>query len=139
MGALAADRETRLRGVALREFSLPVKASTKIYKGAIVARNSSGYAIGSSDTASEVVAGVAVKQADNSSGSAGDIRVTVRQGVFLLAATSIAITAVGAQMYVVDDQTVDETDPGNTCKAGVLIEWVSNTSGWVLLDFALGC
>lgn len=137
--ALAADKETKLKGVPLREFSLPVKAATTIYKGALVSRNASGYAIGSSDTASEIVVGVAVKQANNSAGAAGAIRVIVRQGVFLLAATSIAITAVGAQMYVVDDQTVDETDPGNTCKSGVLVEYVSATSGWVLLDFALGC
>ena len=136
--ALTADRETRLRGVPLREFSLPVMESVKIYKGSKVSRNATGYAVASSDTAGEVVVGIAVKQVDNSAGASGAKRVIVRQGVFLLAATSIAITAVGAQMFVVDDQTVDETDPGNTCKAGVLVEWITNTSGWVLLDFALG-
>lgn len=136
--ALSADRETKVRGTVLREFSAPVKASTKIYKGGLTARDSNGYAVPASDTAGLQTIGIAVKQADNSSGSDGDIRVTVRQGVFTLNATAITIAMTGTQMYVVDDETFDDATGTNSIKAGVLVEWISNTSGYLLVDFAVG-
>lgn len=134
--ALSADRLTSYReGV---ELEYKVYQSVKIYAGSLVCVNSSGYAIPAADAAGNVLIGVALEQADNSSGSSGDINVRVRaNGTFEFAATSISQAHVGDLMYVVDDQTIDETTPGNSVVAGILTKYVSTTKGWVKID--AGC
>lgn len=136
MTACAEDRKTQYReGV---ELEFPVKASTKIYAGSMVCiEGSSGYAIPAADASGNQFIGVAMAQADNSSGSNGDINVVVRRtGTFLFAASSVGQAQVGDVVYVVDDQTVDETNPGNSVVAGRLVKYVSATACWV--DITLG-
>jgi hypothetical protein len=135
--ALAADRKTNYReGV---EVEYPVKASTKIYAGGMVCVDATGYAVPAADAAGNRFVGVAMEQADNS-GSLVDGNITVRvrrQGLFELKATSIAQANVGADMYVVDDETFDESDPGNGIKCGKLHKVESATRGWLDIGSAV--
>lgn len=129
--ALSANRHTRK--IVGDIIEIPVYAGAHIYAGGFVCVNTGhGYAIPGADAAGNVCMGIAESEADNSNGLSGAMNVRVRRaGVFLLNATSIAITSQGVVMYVVDDQTFDETSPGNNVKAGVLVKYVSATQGWI--------
>jgi hypothetical protein len=131
MTALSEDRATSYReGI---EIDIPVKATTKIYAGSMVCvGGADGYAIPAADASGNIFMGVAMEQADNSSGANGAISVRVRRtGAFEFAASSITQAMVGDLMYVVDDQTFDETDPGNSVVCGRLVKYVSATKGWI--------
>lgn len=132
--ALAKDRPTLYReGI---EIEYPV-AAVKIYAGSMVCTNAAGYAAPAADTVNFKLVGVALEQVDNSAGQAGDKTIRVRRaGVFEFKASSIAQSDVGKQMYVVDDETFDETNPGQGVIAGVLVKYVSATRGW--LDIGSG-
>ena len=95
--------------------SYPVAASTNIYQGTLVYINASGYA--DDDTAAGVneFAGVAISQADNSSGSNGDIEVEVwYEGGFELLGTAFTQANVGDKVYGVDNFTTSLSGTGNT-------------------------
>jgi len=132
MAALTQDRDTQQReGI---DFEYPVAANAKIYAGSIVNRNSSGYAKPGSDTASEVFLGIAQEQVDNAGGANGAKSVVVRRkGVFELAASGMAITDIGAAVYVSDDQTVAKTTT-NSVACGKIAGFRSATSVWVDID-----
>jgi hypothetical protein len=105
MANLTADREDqRQDGIIL---SVPL-SNVKVYKGSLLAFNTSGYAVKAADTASFNLAGIAFEQVDNSAGSAGDKEVRVwRTGVFELNFSGTASQAdVGKAVYMVDDNTV---------------------------------
>lgn len=105
MAALTKDRKTVYKDGDLVAY--PVKASTEIFLGAMVCIDATGYAIPGSDTAGLEFVGVSQENADNSAGANGDISVQVRaRGVHEFAASGLAITDVGADMYISDDQTV---------------------------------
>ena len=120
-------------------FSFPVYRSVKIYAGTMVCVAAAhGYAIPAADAAGNIFVGIAAEQANNSSGSDGDVSVKVwRRGIFELPATSITQAMVGDPMYVVDDQTFDETDPGNGVICGRLMRRISNTRGFLDVDVAI--
>lgn len=108
----------------------PVKGSTKIFAGTLVCVDSTGFAIPAADAAGNRFVGVADAQADNSLGSDGDINVLVwKDGDFEMAASSITQAMVGSQMYVVDDQTMDETTPAHSVPCGTLAKFISATKG----------
>lgn len=132
--ALAADRLTVTKDRGLKAY--PVKGSACIYDGAMVCLDSSGFAIPAADAASNRVVGIARGRADNSgSATDGAINVYVESPVIAkFAATSITQAMVGQMMYVVDDQTFDDTIGTNAVKAGRLVEYVSNTEGWIEVD-----
>ncbi len=135
MGALSADRETKRKEGELLE--LPVAGSTKIYKGSLVALNTSGYAVPGADTANFIFAGVAHEQADNS-GSATNGAKTVRvlgKGIFSFAASGMAITNVGTAVFIVDDQTVGlAATTTNDIPCGKIADFESATEVWVDID-----
>lgn len=130
--ALSIDRVTKKKQVGI----LPnlVKTLTKIYDGSIVATNSSGFALPAADAAGLTVRGVAHSQADNSTGADGAINVLVEAPIIaLFDATSITQAMEGTVMYVVDDHTFDDQPGSNGIVAGVLVGFVSTTSGWLLV------
>jgi hypothetical protein len=129
---LSADRKTKYReGI---ELEYKVAASAKIYAGSLVCLNTSGYAAAGADTASFKFLGVAREQADNSSGANGDITVRVRRkGVFRMAASGMAVTDIGAAVYVSDDQTVAKSTT-NSVACGKIAEFVSATEVGVDID-----
>lgn len=128
MTALAAERNTLRRGaqVVPERHTVPVAASTKIYKGGIVALNASGYAVVPSAATTLITVGVATETVDNSSGSAGDLKVNVLPGVYRVgnsaSTDAIALAWVGKDCFLVDDQTVAKTDASATrSRAGKVI------------------
>ncbi len=131
---LAADRKTDYQeGV---EVAIPM-AAVKIYAGGMVCFNAAGFAAPAADTVNFKFAGIALEQVDNSAGQAGDKLIRVRRsGVFEFKASNIAQGDVGKQMYVVDDETFDETNPGQGILCGVLVKYISANRG--LLDIASG-
>lgn len=134
MTALTKDRETKRQDGELTAH--PVAASTKIFLGSMVVLNAARNAIVGVDTAGYVFAGIANGQADNSSGSAGDINVKCqKKGVYQLVASGLALTDVGAKVYLSDDQTVT-TAPTNIY-VGVLEQYSSATVAWVRIDDAI--
>ncbi|MFA6690750.1 MAG: hypothetical protein WCR98_02090 [Saccharofermentanales bacterium] len=118
--------------------ALPVYTGVTIYAGSLVCVNSSGYAVPAGNTSNYKFVGVARHQADNSGGDSGDINVEVwREGVFDFAATSIAQSNVGDDMYIVDDQTFDESNPSEGIKCGKLEEYISATRGKLRIGYTL--
>ena len=108
-----------------------------IPKGALVNINSSGYATNASDTASETFAGVAYETVDNSAGSAGakEIRVqTIGTFVFVDGGGNGAVTDVGVEFKISDNQTVTDASTTNNIKAGVCVESIDSTTTRIRID-----
>ena len=132
MTACSADRKTMYREGL--ELAFPVKEMTRIFAGSMVAVDSTGYAVPAANAAGLKFIGIAMEQADNRSGNNGAIFIRVRtMGVFKFGATSITQTNIGAVMYVVDDQTFDDVDPGQGIKCGTLVKYISANEGWIRL------
>lgn len=130
MTACSADRNTTYREGM--ELAFPVKAATRIFAGSMVAVDSTGYAVPAASVVGHKLMGIALEQADNSTGANGAVFIRVRTaGVFEFGAVSISQANVGADMYVVDDQTFDDVDPGQGIKCGKLAKFVSTTKGWI--------
>lgn len=134
MAALTADRNTVSREGT--DFEFPVAAATKLFAGSIVGFNA-GAANASKGVTSTTfkTAGVAVEQADNSAGAAGDIRVKVRRGVWRFANSAagdqITVADIGSDCYVVDDQTVAKTNGTNTRSVAGKVRDVDASGVWV--------
>lgn len=134
MTALAADRNTPRRdGV---QFELPVLAAVKIYPGAIVAvRTDTPYARNGITATTLRGAGVAEALADNSAGANGAINVKVRRGVFRFANSAsgdlITVGEIGADCYIVDDQTVAKTNGTSTRSVAGKVRDVDADGVWV--------
>lgn len=130
MAALTTDRGTQRKELGILPY--PVAATTKIHAGALVCLNASGFAVPGADTAGLTCVGAGVDQADNTAGLDGAISALVRSpAIVLLNAVSITQAMVGTTMYVIDDQTFDNTST-NGIVAGILVGFVSTTSGWLL-------
>ena len=130
--ALTADRKTPMRDG--ESIELQVAASTKIYAGGMVARNSSGYAVPAADAANLVVMGRAEQYVDNSSGANGDETVVVRRRKAFKfknsAAHAVTIAHIGTNIYVEDDETVASSGGTNNIVAGKCIG-VESDGVWV--------
>lgn len=109
------------------ENDLPVIASDIIYEGAYVGENGSGYF--RPLQGGDPFAGIATRKADNSSGSAGDINVPVRQrGRIQAAVTGVtAVTDEGSAVYATDDDTLTLTASGGSA-VGKIVRWISGTT-----------
>lgn len=139
MTVLAANRETARKEGGLKSYPCGVDI---IYKGGLVGINPAGYAMAFPVAASAqgfVLAGVAYEKVDNSAGSAGDVSVRVyTEGLFLFTATSITQAMVGQMMYLVDDNIFDDVAGDEQIPVGILVEYVSATSGWISINAAIG-
>ncbi len=111
-----------------------VAAATKIEAGKLVMLNAAGDAVEGAKTANFITVGRAEETADNSSGSAGDIKVRVRAGVFRwnndVAGKTVTKAHIGDAVYVEDDETIRNDNAGNAQKAGRLVE-VDDDGAWV--------
>jgi len=127
MGALSADRNTKLRDGD----KIVIPAAVDIcYAGGAVAWNASGYGAPAADSSGYVFAGICEEQCDNSDGDAGDVNVKVRRDQCgLWASSGLSQADEGQDCWFSDDQTVIRT-AGN-CYAGKIIEVVSATLAWV--------
>ena len=133
MTALSQDRSTnRSEGV---EHVDPVAAAKKIYGGSIVCLDASGNATPGATATTLTARGVAQEQVDNSSGSAGDLTVKSRTGIFRLANSAstdlISRAEIGDDCYIVDDQTVAKTDGSSTRSVAGKIVDLDSYGVWV--------
>jgi hypothetical protein len=134
MTALAKDRNTKCRHLDY-VLSVEVEAGEILYGGALVTRDTDGYAMPAQDTANHEVCGVSKRKYDNSAGADGAIRAEVDQGIFAYATTGAnALTKAdeGGLAYVLDDQTiVRAAGTTNSVIAGKIVEWVSASEIWI--------
>ena len=133
MAALSADRNTPIR--TAEDFEFPVAASTLIYAGSLVCINASSLATKGAVATTLKCVGIATERADNSAGLASAIRVKVRRGCFRFAnsaaADLIALADIGADCFIVDDQTVAKTNGGATRSIAGKIRDVDADGVWV--------
>lgn len=135
MTALSADAPRQMKVANQRLHTHPVASATTIYKGGLVCLDATGYAIPAADTAGiSNVIGVATEKIVNSGADgAKDIEIASNVDV-LMDATSITQAMLGTTMYVVTDNDIDDAAGAtNERAAGTLIEFVSSTSGWILI------
>lgn len=106
---------------------IPVVATDIIYEGAAVGDNASGYA--RPLVAADPFLGFAMRKADNSAGSAGDINVQVKErGKIQLTVVGVTgVGDVGETVYASDDNTFTLTSSGNTA-IGKVARHVSSTT-----------
>ncbi|ORE94108.1 cytoplasmic protein [Stappia sp. 22II-S9-Z10] len=134
MATLTTDAPRNMMLGDIQEF--PVIANDKIFAGAAVGENGAGYA--RPLVAGDPFLGFAEVAADNTGGSAGDVRVRVwRRGVVrLTVAGATAITANdGAKVYASDDDTFTTTASTNTL-IGTVSRWDGSTDCLVAFDAA---
>lgn len=118
-----------------KQFSFPVAAATKIFAGGLVCINAGGYATKGAVATTLKTVGIAEEQVDNSGGANGDKQVPVRRGLFRFknssAGDAIALADVGADCYVVDDETVAKTNGTSTRSVAGKIRDVDANGVWV--------
>jgi hypothetical protein len=120
MAALTAARNTVEKdnpAAFSHEPAAGVATATTIYQGSIVCFNSSGYLVPGSTATTLKAAGVAQEGVVNA-GANGAAKCKLRSCVAKFANSSagdlITIADVGADCYIVDDQTVAKTSGGST-------------------------
>jgi hypothetical protein len=118
-----------------KSFSYPVLQAVKIFNGALVVLDSSGWAKPGVTATGLIAAGISDVQIDNTDGDSGDLSVTVKRGVFRLnnsADTDLITKAqIGDACYIVDDETVAKTSNGNTRSVAGEIVDVDDDGVWV--------
>ena len=133
MSGLTADRQTQRKDGEL--YGTPVGAGVKIFAGALVALNATGYAVPGAVATTLIGLGRANQYCDNTAGVDGALRVEVQSGVFCWdsATGGDAITRanIGAPCYIVDDHTVALTNGTNTRSKAGIIDDVDNFGVWV--------
>lgn len=133
MTALTKDRDTREKGKTI--YSLPVAAGAKIFAGALVALNATGYAVPGSTATTLKGFGRAEETVDNTGGSAGAVSVNVKKGVFHFTNSTstdeITIAETKTDCYIVDDQTVAKTHGTNTRSIAGKVDSVDAGGVWV--------
>ena len=115
--------------------SLAVAANVRIFAGALVALTAAGLATPGAVATTLKGMGRAKDEANNIGGAASAIRVEVEKGVFRFnnSAAGDAITAadIGANCFIVDDETVAKTNGGNTRSVAGTIFDVDAQGVWV--------
>lgn len=100
--------------------NVPLQASARVYAGSIVEIDASGNIAAGAKAVSKSYYGVAVTGGNNSSGSAGDVKITVRRKATVhLAKTGTAVR--GKAAYLADDQTVTDVAAGAS-KVGRIVD-----------------
>jgi hypothetical protein len=134
MVALTNNRSTVMK--AGEQYSLGVGAAQRIFQGALVCRNATGFAVKGSTSTTLKALGSATAQADNTSGADGAIQVPYRSGCFKYANSAagdlIVAADAGNDCFIVDDQTVAKTNGGATRSIAGKIDSVDPDGGvWV--------
>lgn len=130
--AVTANQIIKKQDGELRAY--PVAASTIIYEGTLVFINAAGNADDDTATGVNGFAGIAKAQADNSSGSAGDVWVEVyTEGDFELTGTGFALTDNGMPVYADDNYALVLTLGSTSVRIGTIVRNVSSTKAIVAI------
>lgn len=131
--ALAADRNTPMKDGEL--ISVPVATNVKIYAGALVAANATGFAAPGAVATTLTYLGRAEEYVDNTGGADGAKKVLVRLNKafkFKNAAADLVTQAdLGKTCYIVDDETVAKTSGTSTRSAAGKVVGVESDGVWV--------
>lgn len=133
--ALTADKNTPMKDGEL--IAVPIAANVKIFAGALVAANATGYATPGATATTLTYLGRAEEYVDNTGGADGAKTVMVRRGRAFKFANSAgdAVTQaeLGKTCYIVDDETVSKSNAGgNTQSAAGKVVGVETDGVWVL-------
>lgn len=132
MAALTTARNTSERTGDV--FGVPVKAAVKPIQGGIAVLNA-GYAAPGTVATTLIALGRFEETVDNSAGANGDLSVRIKRGIFKFgnsaAGDLIAQADVGADCYIVDDQTVAKTNGTSTRSRAGKIVAVDSDGVWV--------
>ncbi|SBW09176.1 conserved hypothetical protein [uncultured Alphaproteobacteria bacterium] len=133
MAALTNDRDTRSRAGTRR--ALGAAADVLVHAGAIVVRNAAGFAAPGTTALGLAALGIAQERVDNRNGVAGALPVEIDTGVFQVGnsagADELTAADIGADCYLVDDQTVAKTNGGNTRSPAGKVFDVDAAGVWV--------
>ena len=133
MPALTQDRNTLRRDGT--QIEPPLAANARIFGGSLVAINAAVLAVPGSTALGLKGAGVAEQRADNTGGAAGAIRVRLNRQPHAFgnstAADAITLADIGADCYIVDDQTVAKTDGAGTRSRAGRVYDVDAEGVWV--------
>lgn len=114
--------------------SYPVEESTRIYQGTLVYVNAAGYACDVTATGVNAFVGIAVSEADNTSGADGAIEVEVyTEGDFELTGTFNSITDVGMPAYGDDNYAVVVALGATSVRIGRVVRFVSTTKAIIAI------
>lgn len=124
MAGLKAPRDTNEIAGGATSIRLPVKASTTIFQGSIVAIGADGFAVPGKKAANLRAAGRAEETVENT-GKDGEATVRVTRGTFVFENSSAAANKLTAAdilgpCYIEDDQTVTKLATG-TSIAGLVV------------------
>jgi hypothetical protein len=138
MAALTAARNTPERAGDILGF--PVKAAVKAIQGGIAVLNA-GYAAPGTAALNLIAIGRFEDTVDNTAGANGAVLAPVARGVFKFANSSagdlIAQANVGADCFIVDDQTVALTNgTGTRSRAGKIVA-VDGDGVWVQIGLGV--
>jgi hypothetical protein len=131
MPALTTERNSQFYGLNPARRTIPMRAGVKIFKGAMVAIDSSGNAMPAGLLAGGTVRVVGVANAtfDNTSGAAGAVEVEATSGVFKMVNNSgelVTRASVGAACFVLDDNTVSLTNATSTRATAGIVQQVDS-------------
>jgi hypothetical protein len=112
-----------------------VYQASKIYEGALVMLNATGYAVKGATATGQKAAGIALEQVDNTTGASGEKTIRVKEGIFRFNNSSggdeITIAEIGQTCYIVDDNTVAKTSGTGTRSPTGYIRDVQSDGVWV--------
>ena len=115
--------------------TLGIAAAVVIYAGALVARDANGNATPGATATTLRGVGRARERYDNTGGAANALNVDIEKGIYRYknSADADAITTanIGADCYIVDDETVALTNGGNTRSVAGKIHDVDAEGVWV--------
>ena|SRR5471030_100076 len=131
--SLIADRNTPYKDSS--SIGVPVGANAKIYSGALVAANATGFAVPGATATTLTYLGRAEVYVDNTGGADGAQTVTIRRNKLFKWANSVADpidqSCLGKVCYIIDDQTVAKTNGTNTRSAAGIVLGIATDGVWV--------
>ena len=138
MAALTIERLPDFFGQYAGRRTIDVKAAVKVFKGAMVAIDSSGNAMPAGLLAGGTIRAVGIASAtyDNTAGGAAAFKVECQPGIFKFlnhGADLVTKASVGALCYIVDDQTVALTNGTATRAPCGIVQQVDSDGVRVLI------
>ncbi len=121
MAALTAGRATPIWAPFTSKRSYQMAVSSQIYEGGIVALNASGYATAAGSGTGQVAVGVAQFSILSTSSTTRQYIEVAQASASFIADTAFALTNIGSNCYMIDDQTVSMTSTGHSV-AGVVVQ-----------------